>query len=86
MTPGLRAACGRSIHVVLPDGRTLRAGRASLYVLEQVGWGAIARLLARPPLVWAVEAGYRLVAARRDLAGRFLFRPPASARDDRRHR
>ena len=74
MTDGLAARCERAVHVILPDGEILSAGRASLYVLDQVGWHALAAVLRRRPLVWLVEAGYRLVARHRGLLSRALAR------------
>lgn len=74
MTPELRAACGRAVHLLTPDGRMLRAGRACLWVLERIGYPLLARVLALPPLVWAFELGYWLVARNRKLASRVLFR------------
>ena len=74
MTPELRVACARAVHLVTADGRVLRAGRACLWVLERIGFPSLARVLALPPLVWAVELGYWLVARNRMLASRFLFR------------
>jgi len=74
MTPALRAACARAVHVLTPDGRILRAGRACLWVLERTGHRLLARVLALPPLVWFVELGYWLVARNRQLASRWLFR------------
>ena len=74
MTPELRAACSRAVHLITPDGRTLRAGRACLEVLRRIGFPFWASLLSIPPLVWAVELGYWLVARNRMLASRFLFR------------
>jgi predicted DCC family thiol-disulfide oxidoreductase YuxK len=72
MTPGLAEACSRAVHVLGADGRTLRAGRACLAVLERCGWRRAARVLRWPPLVWAVEVGYRLVAANRGFFSRWL--------------
>jgi predicted DCC family thiol-disulfide oxidoreductase YuxK len=74
MTPELRAACAQAMHVLTPDGRWLRGGRASLYILERIGFPALSRVLSLPPLVWGVEAGYWLVARNRGLASRILFR------------
>jgi predicted DCC family thiol-disulfide oxidoreductase YuxK len=51
-----------SVVVETADGRRLEAGRACLFVLSELGHPSLARMLARRPLVWAVEAGYRLVA------------------------
>ena len=73
MTPALRAACARAVHVVTADGRVLRAGRAALFVLQQIGYERWAALLSVPPLIWCVEPGYRLVAANRAFFSRFLF-------------
>jgi predicted DCC family thiol-disulfide oxidoreductase YuxK len=74
MTPALREACKRAVHVVTSGGQTLRGGRATLFVAEQLGHRRLARLLRVPPLVWAVELGYRVVAANRSFFSRFLFR------------
>jgi hypothetical protein len=52
----------------------LTAGRAWLFILEELGWRPVARVLAMPPLVWAVELGYAAVAAHREFFSRFLFR------------
>lgn len=74
MTPALRDACRRAVHVRTKDGRWLRGGRACLFVLERIGWPRLARIAAVPPLLWAVEAGYVLVAHNRALASRLLPR------------
>src|SRR6266545_2727735 len=52
MKPRLRRACTRAVHVVTPDGRVLRAGRAALYLLSVTGWPRLCWLLSLPPLVW----------------------------------
>jgi len=74
MSDELSVACARALHVVTNDGRTLRAGRASLYILQHTGWGWFARLLSWPPFVWFVELGYFIVARNRRFFGKFLFR------------
>ena len=74
MTPRLRRACARAVHVVTPDGRVFRGGRASLRVLGVLGWRRTSAILAMPPLVWLVEIGYRIVADNRPFFARFLFR------------
>jgi hypothetical protein len=73
MTPRLRRACARAVHVVTPDGTVLRAGRAALYLIGASGWPRTAQVLSRPPLIWLVEIGYRIVANNRPLFGRFLL-------------
>lgn len=73
MTPALREACARDLHVVKADGSVLRAGRAVLFLLEELGWGWKAHLLALPPFVWAVELSYRLIADRRAFFSRLSF-------------
>ena len=74
MTPALREACQRAVHVIRADGRVLAGGRAWIFVLHRLGWRRTARVLARWPLRSLVELGYRVVAANRPLFGRFLFR------------
>ena len=73
MTPELAAACGRALYIVHPDGRMTRAGRAILYMIGAIGYPRLARVLAWPPFVWAVELGYWLVARNRHIASRWLF-------------
>ena len=73
--PALRDACRSAVHVRTKDGTWLRGGRACLFVLERIGWPRLARLAALPPLLWAVEAGYALVAHNRRLFSRLLPRP-----------
>ena len=74
MTPELRAACARAFHVLTHEGAVLRGGRAALYVLGRVGHPVLARVLSLPPLVWAVELCYWLVARNRQLFSRLIFR------------
>ena len=74
MTPALWAACARAVHVVTQEGEVLRAGRAALYVLGRLGHPTWARVLSVPPLVWAVEFGYWLVARNRAFFSRVAFR------------
>jgi predicted DCC family thiol-disulfide oxidoreductase YuxK len=74
MTPELRLACARAVHVLTPEGDVLRAGRACLWVLQRTGYPVLGRVFALPPLVWVVEVGYWLVARNRRLASRLLFR------------
>ena len=77
LTPALRAGCRHAVHVITRDGRTLRAGRACLFVLSELGWRRSARLLAAPPFIWAVEVGYKLVARHRARLSRLRFGAPA---------
>ncbi len=74
MTPALREACRRAVHVVRSDGTVLRAGRAAIYLLEQEGWPRLARALRWPPFVWFIELGYWIVARNRRFFARFFFR------------
>jgi hypothetical protein len=74
MTDALAARCARAVHVLAPDGTLLASGRASLFVLERVGWAPrLARAARRAQLVWLVELGYWIVARNRPLFARFLF-------------
>ena len=74
MTPELYRACSKAVHVIDREGSIRRGGRATLFILEQEGWGPIARFLSVPPLIWLVEMLYRLMAANRMLFSRFFFR------------
>lgn len=73
MTPALYQACHHAVHVVTADGTVLRAGRATLFILQHIGWFRLARLLQLPPYIWLVEIGYRIVADHRPFFARFLF-------------
>ena len=83
MTPDIFEACARAVHVVTDQGQVLRAGRACLFILERVGWGWFARLLALPPFVWLVEIFYRIVANHRPFFARFLFTHDYNSSQDR---
>jgi hypothetical protein len=75
MSPALREQARKAVQVITGDGRQLSAGRAMLFVLEEIEWHPRAiRLAGRRPLVWVVEFGYWIVARNRAFFGRFLFR------------
>lgn len=73
MTPELFDACEKAVHVVKPDGTMLRAGRAVLFILDNIGFHWLARPLLLPPLLWLCEVFYRIVANNRPFFARFLF-------------
>jgi predicted DCC family thiol-disulfide oxidoreductase YuxK len=75
MTPELRAACRRAMHVLTADGQVLRAGRASLFVLRETGHHRLAAVLSLPPFVWVVELVYRIVARHRAQLSWLIFPP-----------
>jgi predicted DCC family thiol-disulfide oxidoreductase YuxK len=75
MTPELRAACRRAMHVLTADGRVLRAGRASLFVISETGNRRLAAFLGLPPFVWLVELAYRIVARNRSQLSWLIFPP-----------
>lgn len=80
MTAEWGRACAHALHLQKRDGEMLRAGRATLFMLHQVGFVWTARLLGLPPLVWVVEALYWLMARNRHVAGKLLFRNEAERR------
>ncbi len=80
MTPEWERACSYALYVQTNSGERLRAGRATLFILDQLGFVWTARILGLPPLVWAVEALYWLMARNRRLFGKFLFRKEAERR------
>ncbi|MCS7308648.1 MAG: DCC1-like thiol-disulfide oxidoreductase family protein [Armatimonadota bacterium] len=66
MDEGLRAACEQAVQVLRADGTLLGAGRAVLFVLEELGY-RWARWFGRKPLIYVVERAYRWVARHRGL-------------------
>ncbi len=72
MTPELYEQCKLAMHVVMPDGRVLRGGRASLYILHTLGYRSIATVLGLWPLGWCVDLGYDLVARNRYVFARWF--------------
>lgn len=74
MTPELAERCARAVHVIAADGRILRAGRASLFIMERCGFKWSSRCMRLPPMIWLVELGYFIVARNRRFFGRFMFR------------
>ncbi|MCS7273460.1 MAG: DUF393 domain-containing protein [Fimbriimonadales bacterium] len=62
----------RALHVITADGRILRAGRAVLFIGEQLGYGWLTRPLSVPPLVWLVEGVYWLIARVRGKLSQWL--------------
>ncbi|MFN8454110.1 MAG: hypothetical protein U0401_05440 [Anaerolineae bacterium] len=56
------------------DGRTLKAGRAAMFILEEIGYPLwLIRPFTWPPLVWLTELGYWIVANNRPFFSKFLF-------------
>jgi len=75
MTAELYEACKHAVHVIQADGEVLRAGQATLFILERLGWGyGLPRLLKSLPFIPFVEMGYSVVARNRSFFSRFLFR------------
>jgi predicted DCC family thiol-disulfide oxidoreductase YuxK len=65
-------ALRRGVHVITADGRVLRGGRAVLFIGEQLGYGWLTRPLSLPPMVWAVEGVYWIIARLRGKLSRWL--------------
>ncbi len=72
MSRELETACAEAVHIITPDGRVLRAGRAVLFALSALGYRRSTRLLLTPPFIWLVEIGYRLVADNRHHLTRWI--------------
>ncbi|MGI8923872.1 MAG: hypothetical protein ACR2HJ_07530 [Fimbriimonadales bacterium] len=66
MTPALRKACERALHVVRTNGEILRGGTAFLHIRKCLGLGS-------PPKPF-VDVAYWLVSHNRDLFSNFLYR------------
>ncbi len=72
MTPELYQACDLAVHVVTSRGQVLRAGRAVLFTLQELGY-PVSWLNCRPWIL-LVEAAYRIAANHRPFLSRFFFR------------
>ena len=76
MTPELRRACEKAVHVVTTQGKLLRGGAAAMFLLERIlprSWRWLARLFARPPFVWLTNLGYEIVARHRPIFAPFIL-------------
>jgi predicted DCC family thiol-disulfide oxidoreductase YuxK len=74
MTSALYQACARAAHVITADGQVVKAGRAGMFILEELGYPRwLVRPFTWPPLVWFTEFGYYLVANHRHFFSKFLF-------------
>ena len=74
MTPQLYEASQRAVLVITAGGRIFKAGRAAMFVLEEIGYPHwLIRPFTWPPLVWITELGYWIVARNRSFFGKFLF-------------
>jgi predicted DCC family thiol-disulfide oxidoreductase YuxK len=74
MTPSLYAACEQAVHVITVNGQVIKAGRAAMFILEEIGFPRwLVRPFTWPPLVWFTELGYRIVAGNRPFFSKFLF-------------
>jgi len=66
MTPLLRVQAQKAVQLITIDGKQLSGGRAALFALRETGWHSnLIRLLEHRPFVWAIDVGYRIVAANR---------------------
>ena len=75
ISPELKMACEKAVHVITKDGEILRAGKAALFAGRATKWRRLARLLEHRPWIWFVEIGYWIVARNRQFFSRFLFQP-----------
>jgi hypothetical protein len=82
VSPELREACRSAVHVMTQNGKILRAGHATLFLMEQVGYVWTARFLSVIPIIWAVEMGYWIMARHRKFFARFFFKNDYSDRID----
>lgn len=64
MDDALYEACQKAVHVLTADGHLLRAGRAVLFILQELGY-SWAGWFARKPFIWMVEWFYGWIASHR---------------------
>lgn len=74
MTPARYEACKRAIHVIMPDGRVLRAGRAAMELLKVMGLRTLGTIGSFPPMIWFIELGYWLIARNRSRVYRWFLK------------
>jgi hypothetical protein len=72
MTPELRKACEGAMHVITADGTVIKGGASIVFIYETLGYGLV-KLGYVPPLSYAIELGYRVVAANRMFFSRLFF-------------
>ncbi len=86
MTPALAKACKRAMHVIAADGRVLRAGAASVFLIRELGRRRVGLVLGLPPFRLLMEVAYWFVARNRRAVGS-VFRkgPPGYDPDSREH-
>lgn len=75
ISPELRAACQKSVHVIKASGEILRGGRAVLFCGQQTRWHQLARIATWPVFLPFIELGYALIAKNRGVFSKFLFTP-----------
>jgi len=74
MSPSLFEACQQAAHVITVEGQVIKAGRAAMFILQEIGYPRwLVRPFAWPPLVWFTELGYWIVAKNRPFFSKFLF-------------
>lgn len=83
MNPAFYERCKVELGVVTSDGRELGGAKAVFFILEQLGWGWFARLLAAPPMIWINTLGYRIIARNRGFLSKVFFRGKSCGLDNR---
>jgi len=73
MTEALREDCRAALQVLTTKGEIFGAGKAVGFVLREVGYQRLGRILNWRWLSPVVEWGYRRVANNRKWLGRLLF-------------
>ncbi len=73
MTAELRENCRVAIQVLTTSGDILSAGKAVGFILHEVGFRRLGRILSWRWLAPVVEWGYRRVANNRNWLGRLVF-------------
>jgi hypothetical protein len=73
MTDELRSMCRDAVQVVSQAGTVYSAGRACGFVLEEIGFRRLGRVMQWRPVRPLIEWVYRRVANNRDLVGKLVF-------------
>jgi predicted DCC family thiol-disulfide oxidoreductase YuxK len=73
MTRGLLEQSRQAVQVVTSEGQIISAGAACAFLLHEIGYKKLGRVMRLWGVRTVVEWGYNLVANKRDFFGRFVF-------------
>jgi predicted DCC family thiol-disulfide oxidoreductase YuxK len=73
ISPELRAACQKAVHVIKSDGSIISGGKAMMFCGQFTRWHQLARIAQWPIFLPFVELFYKIIAKNRIVMSKFLF-------------